>query len=119
MFMFKQTVLLSVYSFIDAALRFLDRIAEELGLPMKKIEVCVSDGHLIHVEDICVLAVNTVPKLVVIISRSPFFKVCPGRVVSIMTWEGTDPTMKSIVLNSHTDVVPVFQVWQPSLFTAL
>lgn len=26
--------------FIDAALRFLDRIAEELALPMKKIEVC-------------------------------------------------------------------------------
>uniref|UniRef100_A0A4W6DLR0 N-acyl-aliphatic-L-amino acid amidohydrolase n=1 Tax=Lates calcarifer TaxID=8187 RepID=A0A4W6DLR0_LATCA len=60
----------------DAALRFLDRIAEELQLPMKKIEVC------------------------------------PGRVVSIMTWEGTNPSLKSILLNSHTDVVPVFQVWR-------
>uniref|UniRef100_A0A674CDK8 N-acyl-aliphatic-L-amino acid amidohydrolase n=1 Tax=Salmo trutta TaxID=8032 RepID=A0A674CDK8_SALTR len=58
----------------DAALRFLDRIAEELGLPMKKIEVC------------------------------------PGRVVSIMTWQGTNPALKSILLNSHTDVVPVYQV---------
>lgn len=58
----------------DAALRFLDRMAEELGLPIKKIEVC------------------------------------PGRVVSVMTWEGTNPTLKSILLNSHTDVVPVFQV---------
>ncbi|KAG7244431.1 hypothetical protein INR49_030637 [Caranx melampygus] len=35
--------------------------------------------------------------------------VCPGRVVSIMTWEGTNPRLKSILLNSHTDVVPVFQ----------
>lgn len=32
--------MLFVYSFIDAALRFLDRIAEELELPLKKIEVC-------------------------------------------------------------------------------
>uniref|UniRef100_A0A4W6DPB5 N-acyl-aliphatic-L-amino acid amidohydrolase n=1 Tax=Lates calcarifer TaxID=8187 RepID=A0A4W6DPB5_LATCA len=64
----------------DAALRFLDRIAEELQLPMKKIEVC------------------------------------PGRVVSIMTWEGTNPSLKSILLNSHTDVVPVFQVWHSSSY---
>uniref|UniRef100_A0A8D3BH98 N-acyl-aliphatic-L-amino acid amidohydrolase n=1 Tax=Scophthalmus maximus TaxID=52904 RepID=A0A8D3BH98_SCOMX len=67
----------------DAALRFLDRIAEELELPMKKIEVC------------------------------------PGRVVSIMTWEGTNPTLKSILLNSHTDVVPVFQEhWKYDAFSA-
>ncbi|XP_061583197.1 aminoacylase-1A-like [Cololabis saira] len=67
----------------DAALKFLDRIAEELGLPMKKIEVC------------------------------------PGRVVSIMTWEGTKPTLKSILLNSHTDVVPVFQEhWKCDAFSA-
>uniref|UniRef100_A0A672GIE6 N-acyl-aliphatic-L-amino acid amidohydrolase n=1 Tax=Salarias fasciatus TaxID=181472 RepID=A0A672GIE6_SALFA len=67
----------------DAALRFLDRIAEELRLPMKKIEVC------------------------------------PGRVVSIMTWEGTKPTLKSILLNSHTDVVPVYQEhWKYDAFSA-
>uniref|UniRef100_A0A7N6BMT5 N-acyl-aliphatic-L-amino acid amidohydrolase n=1 Tax=Anabas testudineus TaxID=64144 RepID=A0A7N6BMT5_ANATE len=67
----------------DAALRFLDRIAEELGLPMKKIEVC------------------------------------PGKVVSIMTWEGTNPALKSILLNSHTDVVPVFQEqWKYDAFSA-
>uniref|UniRef100_A0A4W6DNJ7 N-acyl-aliphatic-L-amino acid amidohydrolase n=1 Tax=Lates calcarifer TaxID=8187 RepID=A0A4W6DNJ7_LATCA len=67
----------------DAALRFLDRIAEELQLPMKKIEVC------------------------------------PGRVVSIMTWEGTNPSLKSILLNSHTDVVPVFQEhWKYDAFSA-
>uniref|UniRef100_A0A8C5AX89 N-acyl-aliphatic-L-amino acid amidohydrolase n=1 Tax=Gadus morhua TaxID=8049 RepID=A0A8C5AX89_GADMO len=58
----------------DAALRFLDRIAEELDLPMKKIELF------------------------------------PRRVLSIMTWEGTNPALKSILLNSHTDVVPVYQV---------
>ncbi|XP_056129624.1 aminoacylase-1A-like isoform X1 [Lampris incognitus] len=68
----------------DAALRFLDRIAEELELPMKKIEVC---------------------------SR---------RVVSIMTWEGTNPGLKSVLLNSHTDVVPVYQEhWKYDAFTAV
>lgn len=68
----------------DAALKFLDRIAEELGLPMKKIEVC------------------------------------PGRVVSIMTWQGTNPALKSILLNSHTDVVPVYQEhWKYDAFAAV
>lgn len=62
---FKQTVLLPIYSFIDAALRFLDRMAEELGLPIKKIEVCVSDGNLVHVENIYVHAVSTIQILVV------------------------------------------------------
>uniref|UniRef100_A0A3Q3XS88 Uncharacterized protein n=1 Tax=Mola mola TaxID=94237 RepID=A0A3Q3XS88_MOLML len=67
----------------DAALQFLDRMAQELGLPMKKIEVC------------------------------------PGRVVSIMTWEGSNPTLKSILLNSHSDVVPVFQEhWKYDAFSA-
>ena len=27
-----------------------------------------------------------------------------------MTWEGTDPSLPTLLLNSHTDVVPVFQV---------
>lgn len=40
--MFKQTPLETVNLFTDAALQFLDRMAVELGLPMKKIEVCVS-----------------------------------------------------------------------------
>lgn len=37
-------------------------------------------------------------------------QVCPGRVVSVITWEGSNTALKSILLNSHTDVVPVFQV---------
>ncbi|XP_062325436.1 aminoacylase-1A-like [Osmerus eperlanus] len=68
----------------DAALKFLDRIADELKLPVKKIEVC------------------------------------PHRVVTIMTWEGTSPTLKSILLNSHTDVVPVYQEhWKYDAFAAV
>uniref|UniRef100_A0A8C8DPL3 N-acyl-aliphatic-L-amino acid amidohydrolase n=1 Tax=Oryzias sinensis TaxID=183150 RepID=A0A8C8DPL3_9TELE len=67
----------------DAAVRFLSRIAVELELPLKKIEVC------------------------------------PGRVVSIMTWEGTEPQLKSVLLNSHTDVVPVYQEhWKYDAFKA-
>ncbi|KAL7837052.1 hypothetical protein SRHO_G00267630 [Serrasalmus rhombeus] len=68
----------------DAALKFLGRISEELGLPMKKIEVC------------------------------------PGRVVAIMTWTGTNPFLKSVLLNSHTDVVPVYQEqWKYDAFAAV
>ncbi|XP_057184770.1 aminoacylase-1-like [Triplophysa rosa] len=68
----------------DAALRFLERMAEELSLPMKKVEVC------------------------------------PGRVVAIMTWVGTRPELKSVVLNSHTDVVPVYEEhWKYDPFAAV
>lgn len=35
-------------------------------------------------------------------------EVHPGRVVVLMTYEGEDPSLPSILLNSHTDVVPVF-----------
>uniref|UniRef100_A0A8B9HN14 Aminoacylase 1 n=1 Tax=Astyanax mexicanus TaxID=7994 RepID=A0A8B9HN14_ASTMX len=68
----------------DAALKFLTRISEELGLPMKNIEVC------------------------------------PGRVVTIITWTGTNPAVKSVLLNSHTDVVPVYQEhWKYDAFAAV
>uniref|UniRef100_A0AAY3ZY94 N-acyl-aliphatic-L-amino acid amidohydrolase n=1 Tax=Denticeps clupeoides TaxID=299321 RepID=A0AAY3ZY94_9TELE len=67
----------------DAALKFLDRMASELGLPVVKVEVC------------------------------------PGRVVAIMTWMGTNPGLKSILLNSHTDVVPVYKEhWKYDPFAA-
>lgn len=34
-------------------------------------------------------------------------KFVKGKPVVIMEWKGTDPHLKSILLNSHTDVVPV------------
>lgn len=47
-------------------------------------------------------------------------EVHPGRVVAIMTWEGTDLSLKSLVLNSHTDVVPVFpNSWKCDPFEAV
>uniref|UniRef100_A0A8C5FTT7 N-acyl-aliphatic-L-amino acid amidohydrolase n=1 Tax=Gadus morhua TaxID=8049 RepID=A0A8C5FTT7_GADMO len=89
----------------DAALRFLDRIAEELDLPMKKIEVCSS--NVIH---------YTLVSSNIILKEHLF----PRRVLSIMTWEGTNPALKSILLNSHTDVVPVYQEhWKYDAFTAV
>lgn len=30
--------------------------------------------------------------------------------VLVLTWQGTNPRLRSILLNSHTDVVPVFEV---------
>uniref|UniRef100_A0A3B4DHF7 N-acyl-aliphatic-L-amino acid amidohydrolase n=1 Tax=Pygocentrus nattereri TaxID=42514 RepID=A0A3B4DHF7_PYGNA len=47
-------------------------------------------------------------------------QVCPGRVVAIMTWTGTNPSLKSVLLNSHTDVVPVYQEqWKYDAFAAV
>ncbi|XP_056000914.1 aminoacylase-1-like isoform X1 [Ostrea edulis] len=36
-------------------------------------------------------------------------EVHPGRMVVVMTIPGSDPSLPSIMLNSHTDVVPVFE----------
>ncbi|XP_063797430.1 aminoacylase-1 isoform X2 [Pseudophryne corroboree] len=43
----------------------------------------------------------------------------PGRPIVIFTWKGTQPHLKSVVLNSHTDVVPVFEeFWTYPPFSA-
>ncbi|KAJ9058836.1 adenylate cyclase [Entomophthora muscae] len=42
-----------------------------------------------------------------------------GKPISILTWKGTDPSLPSIMLNSHTDVVPVFEEsWLHDPFSA-
>ncbi|KAL3853625.1 hypothetical protein ACJMK2_017156 [Sinanodonta woodiana] len=67
----------------DGAIAFLGRMSEEIGLPMKQIEVS------------------------------------PGKIIVLMTWEGTNPSLPSILLNSHTDVVPVFtEHWKVDPFSA-
>ena len=40
----------------------------------------------------------------------PYFthECVPGKPIMILTWEGEDPSLSSVILNSHTDVVPVF-----------
>ncbi|KAL4709645.1 hypothetical protein ACJJTC_007376 [Scirpophaga incertulas] len=37
------------------------------------------------------------------------FEPLPKKPVLVMTWEGTRPEMPSVLLNSHMDVVPVFE----------
>lgn len=45
--------------------------------------------------------------------------VTPKKPICIMTWVGTKPDLKSIVLNSHMDVVPVFEeFWTHKPFAA-
>lgn len=37
-----------------------------------------------------------------------------------MTWEGSEPALPSLLLNSHTDVVPVFpECWKHDPFAAV
>ncbi|XP_014455632.2 aminoacylase-1 isoform X1 [Alligator mississippiensis] len=46
-------------------------------------------------------------------------EVCPGQVITILTWQGTSPQLCSILLNSHIDVVPVFEEhWSHDPFEA-
>ncbi|XP_028374680.1 aminoacylase-1 [Phyllostomus discolor] len=46
-------------------------------------------------------------------------EVAPGFVVTVLSWPGTDPTLSSVLLNSHTDVVPVFkECWSHDPFEA-
>lgn len=43
-----------------------------------------------------------------------------GKPLVIMTWKGTDPSQKSLILNSHTDVVPVSEEhWDNPPFEAV
>lgn len=43
----------------------------------------------------------------------------PTKPVVIMTWQGTDPKLESILLNSHMDVVPVYiEHWTHEPFEA-
>ncbi|CAG8450407.1 9277_t:CDS:2 [Diversispora eburnea] len=41
--------------------------------------------------------------------KSQVFEYVKGKPIVLLTWEGRDPTLPSILLNSHTDVVPVFE----------
>jgi aminoacylase len=45
--------------------------------------------------------------------------VTPKKPICILTWVGTQPELKSIVLNSHMDVVPVYEeFWTHKPFSA-
>jgi aminoacylase len=45
--------------------------------------------------------------------------VTPKKPIVILTWVGTRPELKSIILNSHMDVVPVFEeFWTHKPFAA-
>ena len=43
----------------------------------------------------------------------------PGKPILVMTWTGRDPSLPAVMLNSHTDVVPVFpEHWTYPPFSA-
>lgn len=45
--------------------------------------------------------------------------MAPKKPIVVMTWEGTQPALPSILLNSHMDVVPVFEdKWTHKPFSA-
>lgn len=38
------------------------------------------------------------------------YEVVPKKPIVVLTWVGTDASLPAILLNSHMDVVPVFEV---------
>ena len=38
------------------------------------------------------------------------YSIVSGKPVVVLTWEGSEPHLPSVLLNSHMDVVPVFPV---------
>ncbi|KAI8871004.1 aminoacylase-1 [Ramicandelaber brevisporus] len=47
------------------------------------------------------------------------YSCVPGKPLGIITWTGRDPSLPSLLLNSHTDVVPVFEdKWTHPPFSA-
>lgn len=87
-----------------AAVAFLEERARQLGLGCQKVEVslrpCVESG----------VGPWAAPHPALTTSPPGPLQVVPGHVVTVLTWPGTNPTLSSILLNSHTDVVPVFKV---------
>ena len=77
------------------AVKFIQTVADDIGLPHELIEV-------IRSYIFTVLAIyNNVEHC---------SQVTPGNKIVLITVEGTHPEMKSVLLNSHYDVVPVFPV---------
>jgi aminoacylase len=72
---------------------FLRQLATEMQLPFQSHEVCV----IINL--FCLIC-----------------KTAPGKYVCILSWPGTDPSLSSVMLNSHSDVVPVVEVLQDPFF---
>ena len=38
------------------------------------------------------------------------YSIVPGKPIVVLTWEGSEPNLPSVMLNSHMDVVPVYPV---------
>uniref|UniRef100_A0A2S2PW66 Aminoacylase-1 n=1 Tax=Sipha flava TaxID=143950 RepID=A0A2S2PW66_9HEMI len=50
---------------------------------------------------------------------SNIYYMAPGQPIVVITWLGQKPELPSILLNSHTDVVPVYPVSIMKLIIAL
>ena len=49
----------------------------------------------------------------------PVTQMVPEKPIFIITWEGKDPSLPSLMLNSHIDVVPVFPVGHTYICTCI
>ena len=78
-----------------AACVFLKQQADEIGLLYREVER----------ESLSFLVLHTTLIIIIIITTA-----VSGKPIAVLTWEGKEPSLPSLMLNSHTDVVPVFPV---------
>uniref|UniRef100_A0A8C9FJ78 N-acyl-aliphatic-L-amino acid amidohydrolase n=1 Tax=Pavo cristatus TaxID=9049 RepID=A0A8C9FJ78_PAVCR len=86
----------------DAAVQFLERVGTDLGLVCQKVEVSGAAPGLVP-------SYHSTAGGQILSPPPHGWQEVPGRVVLVLTWPGTNPHLRSILLNSHTDVVPVFE----------
>ena len=57
-------------------------------------------------------AIELGPKKKYVLISNLFFlwQMVKDKPIILMTWEGTDPSLPTVLLNSHIDVVPVYPV---------
>ena len=78
-----------------AACVFLKQQADEIGLLYREVERELLSFLVLHTT------------LIFIINNTT---AVSGKPIAVLTWEGKEPSLPSLMLNSHTDVVPVFPV---------
>ena len=75
------------------AVKFIQTVADDVGLPHVLIEVIVVIHRLSYTNNV-----------------EHCSQVSSGNKIVLITVEGTNPELKSVLFNSHYDVVPVYPV---------
>jgi aminoacylase len=88
-----------------------------LLLMLFSFELTIPEAVLYYFPDACVKFLENQAKGLDLPIK--IYHVVPKKPIVILTWVGTEPTLPTILLNSHMDVVPVFEdKWTHKPFSA-